>query len=72
MAIKTNPLGVLIARVRSYGSLMQLVDILACHARYTGSSPVGVATARATQLDLVNRYSGGLTIGCKRYVPNTS
>ena len=22
---------------------MQLVDILACHARYTGSSPVGVA-----------------------------
>ena len=22
---------------------MQMVDILACHARYTGSSPVGVA-----------------------------
>ena len=26
-----------------YGALMQMVDILACHARYTGSSPVGVA-----------------------------
>ena len=24
---------------------MQMVDILACHARYTGSSPVGVAKA---------------------------
>ena len=27
---------------------MQMVDILACHARYTGSSPVGVATVDST------------------------
>lgn len=30
-----------------YGSLMQMVDILACHARYTGSSPVGVAISHS-------------------------
>ena len=34
---------VLPVRYIIYGFLMQLVDILACHARYTGSSPVGVA-----------------------------
>ena len=32
MAVKTNPLGVLIARVRSYGSIVQLVRTPACHA----------------------------------------
>ena len=41
---------------------MQLVDILACHARYTGSSPVGVAIENIKEVFVEKR----VIVGCLR------